>query len=148
VIVMMSGPLSIRSSREGVLHRLTPIGELDLSTAPMLEDAFDAARADESAAMVVVDLTELSFIDSTGIHLLLRMYAACADGDRLRVVNGSRPVERLFDVTGVRDRLPIISRDADPLAPLPSLPSRTSRPRMRSALPVDPQDRITETPYP
>ncbi|HWE12208.1 MAG TPA: STAS domain-containing protein [Solirubrobacteraceae bacterium] len=120
----ISGPLSIRSSREGVLHRLTPVGELDLATVPMLEAAFDAVCADDSAAMVVVDLTQLGFIDSTGIQSLLRMYAACADGDRLRVVNGSRQVERLLDVSGVRDRLPIISSDDDPLAPLPSMPLR------------------------
>jgi anti-anti-sigma factor len=134
--------------REGVLHRLTPVGELDLSTAPMLEDAFDAVCADNSVVMVVVDLTELSFIDSTGIHLLLRMYAACADGDRLRVVNGSRQVERMFDVTGVRDRLPIISDDGDPLAPLPSMPTRPSHPPMRPTLPGDPPNRVSASPYP
>ena len=36
------GPLSIRETREGGVHRLTPIGELDLATAPLLESAFDA----------------------------------------------------------------------------------------------------------
>jgi anti-sigma B factor antagonist len=119
---MRPGPLAIRSSREGALCRLTPTGELDLATAPMLADAFDAAYRDTSVEMVVVDLTELSFIDSTGIHLLLRMHAACGDGDRMRVVNGSRQVERLFDLTGVRDHLPIMSSDGDPLAPLPLMP--------------------------
>ena len=58
-------------------------------------------------------------MDSTGIHLLIRMHAACKDGDRLRVINGSRAVERMLDLTGVRARLPIISSDSDPLAPLP-----------------------------
>ncbi len=119
-------PLSIRSSREGVLHRFLLTGELDIATAPMLEAAFDAVYDDAAAEMIVVDLTELSFMDSTGIHLLLRMHAACQDDDRLRVVNGSPAVVRLFDVTGVRDRLPIISSDRDPLAPLPSLPPRPS----------------------
>ena len=50
-------------------------------------------------------------MDSTGLHLLLRMTAACKDADRLRVVNGSSAVVRLLDVSGVRDRLPIISSD-------------------------------------
>ena len=36
------GPLLVREMREGGVHRLTPIGELDLATAPMLESAFDA----------------------------------------------------------------------------------------------------------
>ena len=33
------GPLLIRETREGGVHRLTPIGELDLATAPLLENA-------------------------------------------------------------------------------------------------------------
>ena len=99
--------------------RLTPRGELDLTTVPLLESAFDAAFRDDDAAMIVVDLTELSFMDSTGIHLLTRMHAACQGVDRLRVINGSRAVERLLTLTGVRDDLPIITRDCDPFAPLP-----------------------------
>src|ERR1700733_16219682 len=112
------GPFTIRETREGGGHRLTPVGELDLATAPQLESAFDAVFADDDAAMIVVDLTELSFMDSTGIHLLLWMHAACEDADRLRVINGSPAVERMLDLAGVRAHLPIISRDCDPVAPL------------------------------
>jgi anti-sigma B factor antagonist len=112
------GPLSVRETREGGVHRLTPVGELDLATAPLLQSAFDAALRDDDAEMIVVDLTELSFMDSAGIHLLIRMQDACTDGDRLRVINGSRAIERMLDLTGVRARLPIISSDCDPLAPL------------------------------
>lgn len=113
------GPMSVRETTTDGVHRLTPIGELDLATAPLLESAFDAVFEDDDVEMIVVDLTELSFMDSTGIHLLLRMHGACADADRLRVVNGSRAVERMLDLAGVRARLPVISRDCDPLAPLP-----------------------------
>ena len=81
------GLLSIGETREGGVHRLTPVGELDLATAPLLESAFDAVFRDTGVEMIVVDLTELAFMDSTGIHLLLRMCAACEDGDRLRVIN-------------------------------------------------------------
>ncbi len=112
-------PLSVRETKAGGVHRLTLVGELDLATAPQLERAFDAVLREDDAKMIVVDLTELSFMDSTGIHLLIRMHAACADVDRLRVINGSRAVERLLDLTGVGALLPIISSDCDPLAPLP-----------------------------
>ena len=97
---------------------MTPVGELDLATVSRLEGAFNVAFRDDSVDMIVVDLTELSFMDSTGIHLLLRMRAACADVDRLRVINGSHAVQRILDVSGVRAHLPIISSDRDPLAPL------------------------------
>jgi anti-sigma B factor antagonist len=111
--------LLIRETRAGGLHRLTPVGELDLATAPLLESAFDALLCDDDAEMIVVDLTKLSFMDSTGIHLLLWMNAACEDADRLRVINGSHAVERILDIAGLRAHLPIISSDADPFAPLP-----------------------------
>jgi anti-anti-sigma factor len=116
VIMITSGPLSIRQTRKDGVHRLTPIGELDLATAPLVKTAFEAVLRDDGAEMIVVDLTELSFMDSTGIQLLLRMCAACEDTDRLRVINGSRQVARVLDITGVSARLPIISSDSDPLA--------------------------------
>jgi anti-anti-sigma factor len=110
--------LAIRETREDALYRLTLIGELDIATTPLLERAFDAVFRDVDAKMIVVDLTELSFMDSAGIHALVRMRAACEGADRLRVINGSRVVERLLDVSGIRAHLPIISRDRDPLAPV------------------------------
>jgi len=113
MIIIEPTPLSIRSSRDGPLHRLVPHGELDIATAADLERAFD------SVEMIVVDLTELGFMDSTGTKLLLQMYVSCEHGDRLRIVNGSRTVARVLDLTGVRDRLPIIEVNDDPLAPLP-----------------------------
>ena len=105
------------SECDGRTHRLTPIGELDLATAPILEHEFDAIQRGADR-IIVVDLTEVSFIDSTGLHALLRMDAACEGTDRLRVINGSAAVERLLDIAGVRDRLPIISKNSNPLAPL------------------------------
>jgi anti-anti-sigma factor len=117
------GLLSVRQTREGGVHRLTPVGELDLATVPLLESAFDAVLRDDDAEMIVLDLRELDFLDSTGVHLLIRMHHACGDADRLRVINGSRAVERLLDITGIRAHLPIISGDCDPLAPLPRSPA-------------------------
>jgi len=117
----MSSPqtFEVRRARVGRTQRLIPSGELDIATAPVLERAFDAVYHEDDAAMIVVDLTELSFMDSTGISLLMRMTAACKDADRLRIVNGSPSVVRVLDITGVRDRLPIISSNDDPLTPLP-----------------------------
>ena len=119
VVMSMAEQLSIRWSRDGGVVRLTPLGELDLATAPILEQACEEVLGDDDAKMIVVDLTEIEFMDSTALHLLLRVSAACRDADRLRVVNGTSAVVRLFDLAGVRDLLPIISSDQDPLAPIP-----------------------------
>ena|ERR1700730_14033600 len=112
----MSATFSVHSERVGQMHRLTPIGDLDIATVPVLEREFDAACSLDQRVIMVVDLTELAFMDSSGLKLLLQLHARCPD--RLRVINGSEAVERLFDIAGVRDGLPIISEDADPLAPL------------------------------
>ena len=109
--------LKVRSESAGRVHRLIATGELDNATTPILERAFDAAYEGD-AAMIVVDLTELSFMDSTGIGLLVRMNDACEAADRLRVVNGSPAVVKVLDITGVRRQLPIISSGDDPLAPV------------------------------
>jgi len=100
------------------MHRLTPLGDLDIATAPNLREAFEDAFSDGDAEMLVIDLTELNFMDSTGIRLLLEMNDVCEDADRLRIVNGSPSVTRILDLTGVRSILPIISPGDDPLARL------------------------------
>ena len=74
---------------------------------------------EEDVRMIVVDLEKLSFMDSSGLHLLLRMKEACEPADRLRIVDGSPAVARLIDLSGIRDLLPIISSDRNPLSPLP-----------------------------
>ena len=106
----------VRSARKGAVHRLTPVGELDIATTPVLEREFDAALPLDESTMLVIDLTELSFMDCTGINLLVRMNERCPE--RLRMINGSPAVERILDITGVRPGLPIIKKDSDPLAPL------------------------------
>lgn len=114
----MTTDFFVDSNRAGRMHRLTPVGELDLATVQTLESAFEAVFEDGDAEMIVIDLTRLAFIDSTGINLLIRMNSLCEHADRLRVINGSPAVERLFAITGMRSVLPVISADTDPLAPL------------------------------
>jgi anti-anti-sigma factor len=109
-------PFEVRKERSGRVHRLIATGELDVATVAVLER--EAVYHDDDATTIVVDLTELSFMDSTGVGLLVRMNEACDDGDRLRIVNGSPAVGRVLDVTGVRRQLPIISSDDDRLAPV------------------------------
>ena len=116
---------SIRSERCGRVHRIAPLGELDIASVPELRQQFEAAFVDGDAEMIVVDLTRLDFVDSTGLRLLLEMNAVCEHADRLRVVNGCPAVMRLFDITGMRAYLPIIASDDDPLAPLLAQGSRS-----------------------
>ena len=113
----MAQPFSVRIERSARVHRFTPSGELDVATVPTLEAELDAVETLDPGRTIVVDLTELTFMDSTGLHLLVRLTERFPE--RLRVINGSSSVERLLDLSGARDRLPIIGKSTDPLAPLP-----------------------------
>jgi anti-anti-sigma factor len=97
----------IASERGEKSHRLAPAGELDIATVPLLEAAFDDVEHGD-ASRIVVDLSAITFIDSTGIQLLLRMNERCAGVERLAIV-ASPAVERLLDITGLREQLPLVA---------------------------------------
>jgi anti-sigma B factor antagonist len=76
-------------------------GELDLATVEEFRDALEQA-ATSDAERIVVDLANLSFIDSRGITALLEANAASRqDGDRLRFHGASGQVARALSMTGV-----------------------------------------------
>jgi anti-sigma B factor antagonist len=80
-------------------------GELDLASSPALEEELERV-AQSDAQVVVVDLRNLEFMDSTGLSVLVRAHQrAEEDGRRLGLVNGSQQVQRLLTLTGVADRL-------------------------------------------
>ncbi len=86
---------------------LTVQGEIDLATAPLLDEQISAAERTD-APLIVVDLVTVSFMDSTGLTVLLRANdRSRRNGNlRLRIAEGSAQVQRLFEVAGVRSRLP------------------------------------------
>jgi anti-anti-sigma factor len=100
------GRLTIRLDRDRDVHRIAVEGELDLATADDLER--ELLRVEASAAQVIlVDLSGLSFIDSTGVRLLLSAHARSrADGNRLALLRGPAAVQRVFELTGILDVLP------------------------------------------
>ena len=100
--------LSVHGERRGDAYHVEPIGELDIATAERLEQELRTAQ-DSDAATIVLDLSGLSFMDSTGLRVVLDCNDRCGgDGGRLRVIAGSPAVERLLDIVGLRERLPLI----------------------------------------
>ena len=98
-------------------------GELDLSTAPELEEALDEAVAD-GAASVVVDLGDCEFIDSTGIALIVKAWqrldrGAGGDGEGRVVVCGpNAQVRRVLEITGLELSISIHGSSDEALADL------------------------------
>jgi anti-anti-sigma factor len=95
------------SEREGV-RTVAVTGELDVATAPLLADRLVAAEAG-AARLIVLDLSDVSFIDSTGLHVILGAHARSQqNGGRLRLTKCSDQVQRLFELVGAADRLPFL----------------------------------------
>jgi anti-sigma B factor antagonist len=80
-------------------------GELDVATVPRLEQEVRELRAAGSAS-IVLDLRELTFMDSTGVRLLLQFDAeARSDGFSFAILDCEGPVRRVLTLTGVAHRL-------------------------------------------
>ena len=83
---------------------VVPQGELDLTTAGALRAAI-AQAVEGGAPTVVLDMRGLTFIDSTGIRLLVQTESAArANGRHFAIIDGSEPVMRLMAMTGLSDQ--------------------------------------------
>jgi anti-sigma B factor antagonist len=83
-------------------------GEIDLATASLLEEQLVAVEA-QHAASVIVDLDRVSFMDSTGLQVLIAHTLSNRNGHQVRLTKGSPQVQRLFEVSGLRDHLPFVT---------------------------------------
>jgi anti-sigma B factor antagonist len=104
----MQNNFRVELRQENGAPLLSVRGELDLASSPALEEQFEQALA-ETPPLVIIDLRELEFMDSTGLSVLIRAHQRTQEaGQRLAIVNGSRQVRRLLSLTGVADRLTIV----------------------------------------
>src|SRR5687767_12785958 len=88
--------------------RLVLRGELDLYSAPALDDALVALEG-EKWPVLFLDLRELEFVDSAGLRLIMRTHArAQQDGRRLVVIRGGQTVDRVFTLTGLHEELELV----------------------------------------
>ena len=87
-------------------------GEIDMSTVDVLRRELDNARAED--ATTLLDLSGVTFIDSTGLHLLLDASHSSAVSDwGFFVVRPSEAVRRLLDVSGTSDLIMVVDPDAE-----------------------------------
>jgi anti-sigma B factor antagonist len=97
--------LTLVVEREGETRCIRLAGELDLANAQALDLELGEALAD-GQCQVLVDLRELTFIDSTGIAIVVTALARDGEGQRLRFIPSRAPaVTRVLKLTGIEDRL-------------------------------------------
>jgi anti-anti-sigma factor len=105
------------------IRAFTVRGELDMNTAPELEQGLQQALA-ESGASIMLDLSECEFIDSTGIALIVRAWQRLSDkdngsgGGRLVLCCNNHQVRRLLKITGVESSISMHEQRGDALAEL------------------------------
>lgn len=88
----------VSAERIGTSALVTVQGELDIATLPEFERVVTRMRS-QGLERMVIDLRELSFLDSMSIELLLRLHGELtAAGASLVVVRGPRAVNRIFDL--------------------------------------------------
>lgn len=81
---------------------ITAVGELDLYTAPRLQQALAAALSEQEFDRVVVDLSGVEFCDSTGMNVLLSgMKRAKERGGAFELAAPRAAVRRILQVTGL-----------------------------------------------
>jgi anti-sigma B factor antagonist len=101
------GPLVIRSRRDpDSVHVLELYGELDLSGAEVLSRELQQAEASH-AKQILVDLSRLDFIDSSGMRVLMQAYdRSRRNSSRLSLLRGTGQVAQVMAVTKLDSVLP------------------------------------------
>ena len=112
----VNSEFSVEERNEGTAWILAARGELDLRTSPELEDRLDRVWA-SGAELLILDLRQIEFMDSTGLRVLLGAHQRAQETSRrFALVRGADQVERVLTLTGVRDLLTIVDAPEELLA--------------------------------
>ena|SRR5829696_8430788 len=101
------GPLSIRTERDPAeVWVIEFYGELDLAGSEVA--AKELRRCEQTdVEEIIVDLSGLDFIDSSGLGVLVENYKSDREnGNRLRFLQGPAPIQRVMELTGLDTVLP------------------------------------------
>ena len=107
--------IDIKIENEGgtLVYRLR--GSLDLVTSPSVRAAL-LESANEGNTEVIVDLTKLEFLDSTGLGALIGAHRRALEKDgKLRLVVNEGPISRLLNITGLVRVFPVYHSVEDAL---------------------------------
>ena len=104
---MTQTPFRLDTERDGDVAALRLAGELDMGATFSLEPELDRLLGDEDVRRLVVDLRDVTFVDSTGLRLILDLHQRAERDDRaLSLVRGAPTVQRVFTAAGLDDVLP------------------------------------------
>lgn len=100
--------LEITVSHQGTTSTLQLAGECDIAQQERIHERLQEIRAARPEC-VVLDLSRLSFIDSTGLSIVIGLQKWTeANGVRLVICRGPKAVQRIFELTGLGSTLPFL----------------------------------------
>jgi anti-sigma B factor antagonist len=103
---------SVEVERRDDAAMVTMKGDLDIATE--LQATAELERAMDGCGVLVADLRELAFLDSTGVRVLLATHLRAQErGLRFGVVRGEGMVSRLLEVTRISERFPVVDDPAE-----------------------------------
>lgn len=92
--------LKLHTHKVGISHVVEVAGEVELDNAELLRDELLRASSSEKPCLVI-DLSRVSFIDSTGVGVLVGAFKRVREIGTLAVVCPQRSVRRVFEITGL-----------------------------------------------
>ncbi|WP_410594171.1 STAS domain-containing protein [Amycolatopsis sp. lyj-23] len=108
--------ISLRAEESSAALVLAAAGEVDLLTAEQLADAVTAALV-RRPPMLVIDLTAVTFLDSSGLSVLAQAHTTGSQDTTVRVVTAEDSLaHRAITLTGMDRLLPVFTSCADALA--------------------------------
>jgi anti-anti-sigma factor len=100
--------LSLSFSRRGGAVVVSPAGELDAYTAPRLRRALVDIVDEQGNMRVAVDLSAVTFIDSSALSVLVGLYRRLMErGGTFALANPSRPVLKVLEISGLLRLIPV-----------------------------------------
>jgi anti-sigma B factor antagonist len=107
-IPMTDIPFELRSTRIDAAVVLTIVGEIDMATAPEVAGAIDAQQ--DGAGRVVVDLSEVTFLDSSALNVFVHSQQLLAEHNvPFRIVSpADHAVRNIFEITRLTEPLSVV----------------------------------------
>lgn len=112
---------AVSKTLEDGVRLVTAAGELDLASAPVLTEELTFTEQSPVPAVILLDLSAVTFMDSSGLRVLLDAHSdAQKSAARLRLYGLTRAVRRPLELTGMDVVLDIYTTQAAALADIPA----------------------------
>ncbi len=108
IIITYKGELkmfNVEKKSEGNNVTLVLTGRLDTSTAPKLEE--EVKTSIEGTENLILDFTELEYISSAGLRVLLSTLKMMKNQGSMKIINVNETVKEIFEITGFSDILTV-----------------------------------------